>query len=140
MTVAARPALWIDVFGVDRNLAVLPESLIPPGGCPRCGSAWLEVRAVKVPRDELVNVTQALSVRLRCTDGHVVEYDGRDFASAYRKCRISWCHSAVDSADGWCWQHLVCAFVDRVPMPEQDRERVQGALREAEGTCRRGSW
>lgn len=59
------------------------------------------------------------------------------------KCRISWCHDPADSEDGWCWTHLVMAFVNHVPVPAKDRERVEQALRkdrEEEARCRRGWW
>jgi len=43
-------------------------------------------------------------------------------------CRIEWCADSVDSDDGWCWTHLVLAYLDKVPMPEKDRLRVEKVL------------
>jgi hypothetical protein len=90
------PTSWVYVFGAVKNPDGIPDPLTPKGGCPICGSAWVDVRAVgfEVPLHVVGAVSESTwwvktmismpvsAVRLGCAEGHVVDYDGREFVAA----------------------------------------------------------
>lgn len=88
----AIPHAWVRLTDGDTNCDGIPERLTPKTGCPKCRSAWMEVSQVAFANDccrgEFLSgswfvlqhggVEPVMAIRLRCCDGHLVEYDGID--------------------------------------------------------------
>jgi len=82
--------LWVRLRPEQGNCDQLPEWLDPKVGCPECGSAWTDVRAVACAATcmhgqfeeehwfirQIGTPEPILAVRLCCFNGHFVEYDG----------------------------------------------------------------
>lgn len=85
--------LWVRVAPEDGNCDQLPAWLTPKEGCPACGSVWVDVQEAGcssicrngsfVPERWYVQQVGAAepirAVRLGCSNGHLVEFDGRSY-------------------------------------------------------------
>jgi hypothetical protein len=85
------PHEWLRLEEHEGNCDQLPSRLTPKTGCPKCGAAWLSVEQVAFSsvcyRGSLATgqldvlqvgqIEPPMAVRLKCSGGHLVEYDGR---------------------------------------------------------------
>ena len=80
--------VWSRVEGAHRNMDTLPDHFLPgTGGCPACGSVWVELDALKLGTTLIreIEPTSGLfllvygsqlvkGVRLLCFEGHAHEH------------------------------------------------------------------